>query len=456
MRVDFHYLLSSEEFECLDFHDLTALGPEERQTVARALRKPLALLLDNVDYQHHQAPADTKLRQDLLDWLKENGIMAMFPGKEQRLQFIIDCSAESSEYYYPLPLWKHDTRLVMAIVTALYVLSDDDAVLNPDERKSLASFSFNHFQHLTENSQLCIAIGKALAMVVDHFGSQDPLVGSRCGQSFTGFFDSCAEEERLEHELPIHLSHGHHKRPHSSSQRCSAEEFPTHLRVSTGSALLYVAPIFKKGRTDEVPYMFWISTIPDMCYFINNVNDLLSFPKEVIAGETWNYMSMTTRTKRQAGRQSMFKSKHGTLWTYRDTLCETLSGLRQRSIALDEAFTSCVLFEGQKGQHDLKGESQKAAQLWNAFKHGFICWHLNCYRYGLQNLPFEKFTSSQKPTGERELEPSLGFLSALSSRFSRLILLLFLTIVLFSIGLLNFYWSPFHLADCGVLAVDGI
>jgi len=401
MTVDFAYTLSSSEFDCLNFHDGRSLSQQDRTNVAQCLRNILSLFLEDIGYQHHSRPTEQRLRQGLQDWSEEH-LMHTFPGKRQGLQAIIDISAECAEYFYTL--CGYETKLVMAILTTVIIATDDNSVLDPDERKSLSSFSFNHFQNLPEVNGWCTALTKGLKMGAEYFGSQNPLVGSLVANNYMAFIDACAQELRLEHELPVHL--GNHGLSHPPSEACSVESFPTYFRNTTGVSLVYLVPIFKVSRNEEVPLRFWITVIPDLVRFITHINDLLSSPKEVMAGETWNYLAMKTQSKRQAGRPTNYKSKQNELWTFRDTLCETLEEAQKIALALDHAFTKCIRtdiqdFSAATDDITTSAENQKnqahqhlraAAQLWTSFKYGYISWHMNVRRYGLERIPIERYT----------------------------------------------------------------
>ncbi|OQD76347.1 hypothetical protein PENDEC_c004G05662 [Penicillium decumbens] len=314
----------------------------------------------------------------------------------------MDICAESAECFYTA--CGYETKLVMAILTTVLVATDDNNVLDPDQRRSLSYFSFNHIQNLPQVNGWCTALTKGLKMCTEYFGSQDPLVGSLAANNYMAFVDACAQELRLEHELPIHL--GNHGLSHPSSEQCTVESFPNYFRDATGVALLYAVAIFKVSRNEEVPLRFWTAVIPDLTRVITHINDLLSSPKEVMAGETWNYLAMKTQAKRQAGRPTNYKSKQNELWTFRDTLCETLEETQRTALALDQAFTKCIrtdiqefpaatddITAGAKNEkHQAHQHIRSAAQLWTSFKYGYISWHMNIGRYGLEQIPLDGYT----------------------------------------------------------------
>ncbi|KAI9058180.1 terpenoid synthase [Trametes sanguinea] len=65
--------------------------------------------------------------------------------------------------------------------------------------------------------------------------------------------------------------------------------FPGYLRVQTGVARSYAHFNFAKGWRDPAD-TFYLQLIPPLVHFINAVNDILSFYKEILIGETDNYI----------------------------------------------------------------------------------------------------------------------------------------------------------------------
>ncbi|KAJ6036887.1 hypothetical protein N7540_001166 [Penicillium herquei] len=405
MKVHFSDILSSSEFDCLNFYDASKLTQQEKINVTQCLRNILSLLLDDIGHEHQYTPAEKTVRQGLQAWCEEH-MVHLFPEKRHELQGIIDISASCAEYYYAL--CQHETKLVMAILTTVLMVSDDDKILRSNVRDGLCYYSSNRWQDLPEPNDWCTVLTRVQSMCAEYFGSDDPLIGSLFTHNFSGFINACAQELRMEHELPLHL--GNHGPSHPSSEGCTVESFPSHFRGTSGAPIVYLIPIFKVSRNEEVPLRVWITAIPDLIIFINHVNDLLSLPKELLAGETWNYLSMVTQAKRQAGRPTGYKCKKNELWTFRDTLCETLQQVQSSTLALDQAFTKCIREDvhhcptsmndtggsTQDGKRQVHQDLRLAAQLWTGFKHRFISWHINCNRYSLERMPSERYTYKPK------------------------------------------------------------
>jgi hypothetical protein len=83
MTVDLFSLVSSQAMDCLDFHDLDTLSPQDKKIASQHVRQGLSLLLEEIGYKHHHQPADQKLRSDVSHWTSQH-LMPLFPGKEKK------------------------------------------------------------------------------------------------------------------------------------------------------------------------------------------------------------------------------------------------------------------------------------------------------------------------------------------------------------------------------------
>jgi hypothetical protein len=171
----------------------------------------------------------------------------LFPNKSKVLETILDGSAQCAVCF-----------LVMAIVTNLFVASDDNAILQLDDRKSLSSFTFNHWQNLPEENRWCTVLTQGRTMCAEYFGSQDPFVGSQAANSYIAFIDACAQETRLENELPVQI--GNHGQSHPCSEECPVESFLAYFRSANAGSLLFLIPIFKVSRMKKFPCAFGLQS----------------------------------------------------------------------------------------------------------------------------------------------------------------------------------------------------
>lgn len=185
------------------------------------------------------------------------------------------------------------------------------------------------------------------------------------------------------------------------------EELPYYIRNFSALTSPIVVPIFKPLHDVEVPLNLWIFAIPGMSQWICLVNDLLSFPKEVLLLDSFNYFSLLTRARRQAGRNSLFNPKDG-LWTFKESLYEAFGQLISGTVALDKLFTTFAeslseAFATAETQAEVNGltketnktsnvdrdkldNARTAAKLWGEFRQGYIAWHINHPRYRLSSI----------------------------------------------------------------------
>ncbi|KAF7343863.1 Terpenoid synthase [Mycena sanguinolenta] len=92
---------------------------------------------------------------------------------------------------------------------------------------------------------------------------------------------------------------------------------PPYLRLKSGVAEAYAAGIFKATESQSLPLQKYIKAIPDLAFYINVINDILSFHKEEIAGETYNLIHLRTRSLSSSGVPGTGPNGE---WTPYDTL----------------------------------------------------------------------------------------------------------------------------------------
>jgi hypothetical protein len=119
------------------------------------------------------------------------------------------------------------------------------------------------------------------------------------------------------------------------------------------------------------------------------MNDLLSFHKEELNGETHNLVHLRTQAicSVNAGNGSGPDGK----WTTTDTIQLLCREVREAACRAN------TLLQPEKATSDLdltdseRDEGIAIARQWNAFRDGYISWHLECQRYKLDFLRPDKF-----------------------------------------------------------------
>jgi hypothetical protein len=335
MASVFHSLLSQPQFDSLDFADVRLLTEHEKVEAIKCLDAALSSLLSKINFHHRFSPSDSKLRDDLWSWSREN-LTDVCICKDEILNGILDEAAAIVEYCYPHA--HHDTRLQMAIGLAAG-LTADDGVTPASSRKAFANFHYSLWCGVPdfERDKWSTMYLNVIRNFARHFGAKDPRMGTIGANGWASFAEASFMEDNLAKALPPHLSQ---VQPGMDAHGCCPDGFAYFFRSLTGLSGPLMLGIFKPGEELEVPLEYWITSVVPLTTFINLINDLLSFPKEILAGEAHNYMSLQTQAKRQSGHLSAFSQEGSSNvpWTFRDTVYETMDLLYDAIGSLDRAF----------------------------------------------------------------------------------------------------------------------
>ncbi|EJF61156.1 terpenoid synthase [Dichomitus squalens LYAD-421 SS1] len=137
--------------------------------------------------------------------------------------------------------------------------------------------------------------------------------------------------------------------------RPGATRYPYYVRTKSGVGPPYAHFIFPSAWRSSVNS--YIQIIPELDYFINCTNDLLSFYKESLAGETDNYVHLRASAER--------KSPTDVLRTLAAEVTDTVERI--------DAITSI---------------DPELAALWQRFLQGYLEFHVKTTRYRLAELDF--------------------------------------------------------------------
>jgi hypothetical protein len=119
------------------------------------------------------------------------------------------------------------------------------------------------------------------------------------------------------------------------------------------------------------------------------MNDILSFHKEELAGETYNFIHLRTRYLCCAGKRGSGVEGE---WTTNDTLHllfqEVLAAARRvdgvlRLEECERMMRGEIVPDASDGVDEVDVE---IAKQWRAWRDGYISWHLECRRYKLDFL----------------------------------------------------------------------
>jgi hypothetical protein len=192
--------------------------------------------------------------------------------------------------------------------------------------------------------------------------------------------------------------------------RCGS---PHWLRSKSGIAEAYAAGIFKASKEQNFPLNKFIRVLPDLTFFIVSfhqvsvrcrvksnplpqevINDLLSFHKEELAGETYNLIHLRTRALSASGARGSGLSGE---WTVNDTvelLCDEIREATHRIDGLLRLDDCEKKLRGEPGLDDIDEADIEIAKQWRGWRDGYICWHFECRRYRLGSLRQALFDDS--------------------------------------------------------------
>lgn len=185
MASVFHNLLSQPQFDSLDFADVRSLTKHDKAEIIKCLDTALSSFLSEINFSHCISPTDSKLRDDLWSWSKEN-LTRVCICDDKVLNGILDEAAAIAEYYYPLA--HHDTRLQMAIGLAAG-LTADDGVTPAASRKAFASFHYHLWCGVSDSGrdEWSTMYLKVIRNFARHFGGNDPRMGTIGANGWAGF-----------------------------------------------------------------------------------------------------------------------------------------------------------------------------------------------------------------------------------------------------------------------------
>lgn len=112
-------------------------------------------------------------------------------------------------------------------------------------------------------------------------------------------------------------------------------------------------------------------------------NDLLSFHKEELAGETYNLIHLRTRALTSAGARGTGLDGE---WTRYDTfhlLCDEMREATRRIDGLLRLEECERKIRGEAGCGDVDEVDVEIAKQWRGWRDGYISWHFECRRYKL-------------------------------------------------------------------------
>ncbi|KAM7191661.1 hypothetical protein V8F33_008757 [Rhypophila sp. PSN 637] len=437
----------------LDATTLEGLSPDQQQSIITDVSKICRKMMENLGVTWKPQPVDPTLRTALVEWIK-NEVQTCI-GKPVNKAFLLsaDGSAIFTEYVYE----DHDaqTKLCMAKILTLCLYLDDLAEKDDGMASQAELFLFKMLDGgLSSNTctippqyRCWLELFRKHSLDLARCMS-DPIATSMLLHSFTVFLEATALENRIQLDRNIYdtatcdmETERHRDQAYDQAvnqgreiplpldtdwvtdqefSHLKANTFPTWLRERTGGTEIFIISSFRCPGGIDIPTAYWLPAIYEMRSFSNDINDLYSFAKEMLAGDTHSFIAMSTRDKRALGVPGT-ASDGG--WCLRDTLKEMCGRVLQTSARINRILRPKGNLECRYGDDGkvlsvdemvgmLKKEpiveagdgrkrqdmmSALALRLWETHQRGYVAYHLQSTRY----RAFEMFDWVREMAGEK-------------------------------------------------------
>ncbi|ROV88744.1 hypothetical protein VMCG_10056 [Cytospora schulzeri] len=310
---------------CETFPDdaMQSEAPVRHELLVSSVRPLISNFLETIDYAPPENPDKGALRALMLEYASTSGV-PYNKDRHARQCFVTGLSVASDMY----PSHPLDVQLHIGIFTWLGFLIDDT---NKQLASDLASFQPRFYTGQAQPSLLLDHFARTLR---DTYRFYDPVVANFIVLSALAFVNANALETRNEFQELVPLKAG--------------VNWPYYFRDKEGLPEVYAYFTFPRVLYPDIGS--FLQAIPDMGRFINLTNDILSFYKEEVAGETRNYMNSRASYDRKTAMTTMKEVVQETAQSY----------LRATSVL---------------------SRRQPYAQAWHEYVMGYVAMHIMNDRY---------------------------------------------------------------------------
>ncbi|KAF7343862.1 Terpenoid synthase [Mycena sanguinolenta] len=272
-------------------------------------------LLSEIGFRHRPSPpCDADFWEPFHGWML-NLLGPMSSWGPEMLAELEHSSGDLIERIYPYA--SLELKLLFAKLSAMAILIDDCFEELHDD---LVQFSAKLYRGEAQTNGLLALYYTSMQELSDMYGKDSVLRGLAI-VPWMNFLDGCLMEKQV-------------LTAERQQSKCENEDglalkFPHYLRSKSGIAEAYAAGIFKITKDQYLPLTNYIRTLPEVAFYIEAFNDVLSFYKEEIAEETCNFIHLRTRS-------ISFSGACGTnQWTQYDTLRLLCSELTEATHRID-------------------------------------------------------------------------------------------------------------------------
>ncbi|KAJ6476899.1 isoprenoid synthase domain-containing protein [Mycena sanguinolenta] len=300
-------------------------------------------------------------------------------------------SAGIIERVYPYA--STEMKLLWAKLSAIGILIDD-SIEDQDVNADIAQFS--HKIYLGEDQEhAMLALYHDTIKEMSHMYGNDSVLRGFAIVPWLNHTDACLmEKDIFEAERELAKVGGMWLSPAGELTK----KFPHYMRSKSGIAEAYVAGTFKATKEQYIPLTRYIKAVPDFSFYIEGINDLLSFYKESMDGETYNFIQLRTRSLAATGVRGSGPSGE---WVCHDTvrlLCDEIAAATKRIdqlLRLDECERK---MRGDTQVNGIDDTDIDIAKQWRGWRDGYISWHFECRRYKLGALKPVVIGQTPQPT----------------------------------------------------------
>ncbi|KAF9067449.1 terpenoid synthase [Rhodocollybia butyracea] len=374
-----------------------------KKDISRDYVPRLQMLLREIDYRYVAPPSPSVgFLRPHHSWIHDV-LGPMTSWTTSQLDVLEDTSSGIVERSYPYA--DTEMKIIMGKLTALVIIIDDslenDATGIYDAIGSFAHRVYTGEAQSTDMLNLYHECIKELS----HLCEGDAVLRGITVMPWISFVDACLLEKRLltlDTELrasPYDMGYqniakqrvgGSHVPARNISPGASMY-FPIYMRHRSGVGEAYAAAVFQATTDQGLPLSRYIMALPDMSLYIVVMNDLLSFHKEELVGETINMIHIRTRILKE-NRGSGASGE----WTVLDTFNLMCDEAKEATYRIDEILRlhECerIVKDGLDSRDMGLSEADVAIALqWRGFRDGYVTWHLESQRYKLDFIRPEQF-----------------------------------------------------------------
>ncbi|KAJ6503752.1 isoprenoid synthase domain-containing protein [Mycena sanguinolenta] len=340
-------------------------------------------LLSEIGYRHEPFPPyDANFWGPFHEWMS-NTLGPTSSWAPNRLAEVEHAAGTLSERAYPCA--STELKLLFAKLTAMGIIIDD-SIEDEAVYEHLVQFSAKLYRGEAQQNGLLALYNTNLKELSEMYGEDSVLRGLAIVPWIT-FIDACLMEQQIFRDErrrskivdPVELRR-------RENEDGLALKFPHYLRSKSGAAEAYAAGIFKASKCQHLPFPKYFKALPDLAFYIEVINDVLSFYKEEIAGEPYNLMHLRTRSISSSGVPGNGADGE---WTPYDTLRLLCDEVKEATLRIDGLLRldECERkLRGEAVESDIDAVDVEIAMQWRGWRDGYISWHLECRRYKLDFL----------------------------------------------------------------------